>query len=277
MDEAQHNRFDYCCRKLLLKPGDRLIEVGTAWGYMAILAAEKYGADVTNYGIVPEQNRVFEEEIKKRGLRNVRNVVKDHRELVNEPNTYDKYVSLGVYEHSGQDCHEEWIKSIATALKPGGIGLLSFLSHMRRQPMEFLFEKYLYPGAYVPSLSQTLILLEKYDLSVVDIESLRYHYFLALDAWYKRFMDNWEEIHSIDPKRFDEHFRRTWTMYLAGGAETLREEDASFMDVSHIVFTKGRSEKYYPVDREFLYEDEVLEKQAGIIRRQAPVPPLLKR
>ena len=96
--KAQHDRFDYVCKKLLLKPGDKLIEVGSGWGYMSVLAAQKYGADVVNYGIVPEQNKVMRRMIEEKGLaEKVRIVDRDHRALVDEPEAYDKYVSLGVY------------------------------------------------------------------------------------------------------------------------------------------------------------------------------------
>jgi len=94
--EAQRRRCDYICRKLVLRPGDRLVEVGSGWGDMAMLAAETYGADVVNYGLVPEQNRVM-----RRGLTGrVRIVERDHRDLILEPAAYDRYLSVGVYEHA---------------------------------------------------------------------------------------------------------------------------------------------------------------------------------
>ena len=118
--EAQQRRCDYICRKLMLRPGDRLVEVGSGWGSMTMLAAEKYGADVVNYGLVPEQNRVMQERIEQRGLTGrVRIVERDHRDLMQEPVAYDRYLSVGVYEHAGFACQPLWIESIATALKPG--------------------------------------------------------------------------------------------------------------------------------------------------------------
>ena len=125
--EAQRQRCDYICRKLLLMPGDRLVEVGSGWGGMAIAAAEKYGADVVNYGLVPEQNRIMQARLEQRGLTGrVRIVERDHRDLMQEPAAYDRYLSVVVlYEHAGFASQPRWIESIATALKPGGIGMIS--------------------------------------------------------------------------------------------------------------------------------------------------------
>lgn len=125
LDEAQHNNFDLICQKLRLNPGDKLNEVGPGWGYMAMLAAEKYRADVTCYGLVSNQNKGMHTLMKSRNFGGRLTLVeKDHRELADEPGTYDRFVSIGVHEHAGRDCNEQWIKSIAMGLRPGGIGLI---------------------------------------------------------------------------------------------------------------------------------------------------------
>jgi cyclopropane-fatty-acyl-phospholipid synthase len=106
---------------------------------MSMLAAEKYGANVVNYNRVPEQNSVMQQRVAKRGLtERVKIVEKDHRELRQEPNTYDKYVSIGVYEHAGMDCQRDWIEGMAVALRPGGIGVLSSTTYMEHVPTEYL-------------------------------------------------------------------------------------------------------------------------------------------
>ncbi len=257
LDEAQHKKFDYICRKLRLQKGDKLVEVGAGWGYMSVLAAEKYGARVVNYGLVEEQNRVMQRSIDAKGLNDrVKIVVKDHRELINEPETYDKYVSIGVYEHAGLDCQEDWIKSIAACLKPGGTGVISTLCHMNRQRTNYIIDKYIFPGGNMPGLADTVRYMEDNGLTIVDMESMRPHYLRALEDWYKLFVKNWPAIQQLNPELFDEGFRRIWSVYLLGSLEGFNSP-AERLNVFHIVFTKGRSLDAYPDNREFLYKAQV--------------------
>jgi cyclopropane-fatty-acyl-phospholipid synthase len=119
LDEAQHNNFDLICQKLRLGPGSKLIEVGPGWGYMSMLAAEKYGAEVIGYGLVGSQNDAMRMLMRSRNFpRKVTLVEKDHRDLQGEPSSYDRFVSIGVHEHAGRDCNEQWIRSIAPACAP---------------------------------------------------------------------------------------------------------------------------------------------------------------
>ena len=120
LEEAQHNNFDLICQKLQLSPGDKLVEVGPGWGYMSMLAAEKYGADVTSYGLVPSQNDGMRMIMRSRNFRGkLKLVEKDHRELADELSNYDRFASIGVHEHAGRDCNEQWIRSIAIGLRQG--------------------------------------------------------------------------------------------------------------------------------------------------------------
>jgi cyclopropane-fatty-acyl-phospholipid synthase len=239
LDEAQHNNFDRICRKLQLNPGDKLVEIGPGWGYLAMLAAEKYGADVTSYGLVASQNEGMRALMGSRNFRgNLRLVERDHRELAYEPSAYDRFVSVGVHEHAGRDCNEQWIRSIATGLRPGGIGLISATFNMRKRPTNYSTIRHIFPGGYIPSLAETLILMEKHGLDVRAVESLSYHYRRSVDQWLKNLEARWEQIRSIDPARFNEKFRRTWLFYLGGAAETF-EAAREIINCYHITFVKG--------------------------------------
>ena len=250
LDEAQHNNFDAICKKLRINPGDRLIEVGPGWGYLAMLAAEKYRADVTCYGLVMNQNDGILQVMNRRGFSGKLALMeKDHRELSDEPRCYDRFVSVGVHEHAGRDCNEQWIKSIADCLRPGGIGLISATFNMRKRPTNYCTIKYIFPGGYIPSLAETLILMEKYGLNVECIENRSYHYHRSVEAWLKNFESNWEKIVALDPIRFNEKFRRAWLFYLAGAAETF-EAAREIINCFHIRFFKGHFAQRPPhIDR----------------------------
>lgn len=239
LDEAQHNNFDMICQKLQLQPGDKLVEIGPGWGYLSMLAAAKYGADVTCYGLVENQNDAMRALMKARNFHgNLRLVEKDHRELANEPASYDRFVSIGVHEHAGRDCNEQWIASIATGLRPGGIGLISATFNMKKRPTNYCTIKHVFPGGYIPSLAETLILMEKYGLNVRTVENLSSHYHRSVEQWLKNLEAHWDRIRAIDPARFTEKFRRVWLFYLGGAAETF-EAAREIINCYHVTFEKG--------------------------------------
>jgi cyclopropane-fatty-acyl-phospholipid synthase len=238
--EAQAERCEAICRKLQLKPGERLVEVGSGWGEMALHAAERHGVEVVNYGLVPEQNRVMAERVAARGLSGrVRIVERDHRDLAAEREAYDAYLSVGVIEHAGEPCQREWVESIARALKPGGIGLISTTSYIAQFPTEYLTIKYVFPGGSVPSLPRLLTLLDEAGLHVVLVEELGWHYQRTAEAWLDNFERHWDEIQALDPARFTERFRRIWTYYLEGVIEGFRP-GGSGLCLHHITFTRGK-------------------------------------
>jgi hypothetical protein len=120
---------------------------------MSMLAAQKYGADVTSYGLVPSQNDGMRMLMRSRNFSGKLALVeKDHRELANEPSRYDRFVSIGVHEHAGRDCNEQWIRSIATGLRPGGVGLISATFNMKKRPTNYCTIKHIFPGGPLPHL-----------------------------------------------------------------------------------------------------------------------------
>ena len=111
--------------------------------------------------------------------------------------------------------------------------------------------KHVFPGGYIPSLAETLLLMEKYGLDVRAVENLSYHYRRSVDQWLKNFETHWERMHAIDPVRFNEKFRRTWLFYLGGAAETF-EAAREIINCYHITFVKGhftRRGRSAPMDR----------------------------
>ncbi len=258
LDRAKVQNYAYICRKLRLEPGLEVVEVGSGWGYMPLLMRRQYGCRVTVYNPVPRQNAYMRERFAHWGCDDIRILDRDHRELVQEPERYDRYVSIGVYEHVGKDGYADWIRSIATALKPGGIGVLSSTFKMVREMTEFLTLKYIFPGGHLPSLPLTLQMMDRFGLTVVDLENLWPHYQKTVACWLDNLERHWEDIRALDPEVFNERFRRIWTLYLSGTVETF----GSGLDLFHIVFVKGRGSHLYPTTREWLYEAPLVDGEA---------------
>jgi cyclopropane-fatty-acyl-phospholipid synthase len=253
LDEAMDARFAYMCRKLYLKPGMHVVEVGSGWGYMTNLMARDHGVTVDTYGLVGTQNEALLRMARDWGVEDrVTLLEEDHRALACRPGRYDRYVSLGVLEHAGRACDADWIDSIETCLKPGGIGLLSVMTYSAPQDTDFITEKYIFPGGYIPHVARVVDLLEDRGLSIIDLENARRQYGRAAKEWLANFKRNWPEIQAIDPAVFDERFRRTWFVYLMGAA-TAFASTGSNLSVQQIVFSKGRDYDY-PLTRDFLYE-----------------------
>jgi cyclopropane-fatty-acyl-phospholipid synthase len=252
VDEAQINKVDHVCRKIMLARGETVIDIGCGFGGFMFHAHERYGAIPHGLNTTPEQVTAVEEEIHKRGLEGTMQVrLADFREVDRQ---YDKVVSIGVLEHAGRDQFAEVVKAHADFLKPGGLGLLHFIGHVGVRDTEFYIRKHIFPGGWIPSLAQAIAEMERCGLEIVDIENLRRHYAPTLDAWTERFDRNWENIRALDPGRFDDRFRRVWRTYLISCAEMFRSS-AGRTHLFQIVFSKGNiTRQNYPMSRGFLYE-----------------------
>jgi hypothetical protein len=147
--------------------------------------------------------------------------------------------------------------------------MLHFIGHVGRRDTEFYIRKHVFPGGWLPSLADVIVEMENAGLEVVDIENLRRHYAFTLDAWAERFDRNWPRIQALDPKRFDERFRRVWRVYLYGCAEMFRSPTGR-THLFQIVFAKGNvTHQSYPMSRAFLYEAEEAPAGAGLAVRRA--------
>ena len=192
------------------------------------------------------------QEIARRGLADQLSVREaDFREVDGQ---YDKVVSIGVLEHAGRDQLQAVIRAHADFLKPGGLGMLHFIGHIGPRETELFIRKHVFPGGWIPALSEVIVEMERCGLEVLDIENLRRHYALTLDVWARRFDRKWDAIHALDPKRFDERFRRVWRTYLIGCAEMFRSP-CGYTHLFQILFSKGNvSSSNFPMSRGYLYE-----------------------
>jgi cyclopropane-fatty-acyl-phospholipid synthase len=262
LEEAQRAKADHVARKVLLRPGEEVVDVGSGFGGFLMHAAQHYGVRITSINTTGSQAEHARRQIERFGIRNALQRHADFRAGDGQlANAFDKLVSIGCLEHAGRDQLAEVIRSHAKLLKPGGIGLIHFIGHVGHHDTDFFIRKYVFPGGWIPSLADAVIEMERAGLEVLDVENLRRHYALTLDAWAERFDRNWDRIRALDPKRFDERFRRIWRVYLYGCAEMFRSPTGQ-THLFQIVFSKGNvSRTSYPMTRDFLYADDGKSRQ----------------
>jgi len=264
LEEAQRNKIEHVANKLRLAQGEEVVDIGSGFGGFMFHAHDRFGVKVTGINTTTSQVEMVRAEIARRGLARSLDVIDtDFRDARRQ---YDKVVSIGTLEHAGRDQLDEVVRAHAAFLKPGGLGMLHFIGHVGDFQTEFFIRKHVFPGGWIPGLAQTLAAMERAGLEVLDVENLRRHYALTLDAWGERFDRNWNRIHALDPHKFNERFRRVWRVYLYGCAEMFRSAQG-YTHLFQIVFSKGNiTRESYPVSREFLYEQRAHRQDAGAQR-----------
>lgn len=212
LEQAQRAKMDHVCRKLLLKPGDRVVEAGCGWGGLARHMAKHYGVTVRSYNISHQQIVYAREKAKEQGLEGrVEYVEDDYRNL---SGTYDVFVSIGMLEHVGRRHFGSLADVIRRTLRrANGRGLLHFIGRDAPRPLNVWIRRRIFPGAYPPTLAEVFDgVLTPAGLSVVDVENLRLHYARTLSHWGRRYAAAAERVRAM----YGEEFRRAWQLYLAG-------------------------------------------------------------
>ncbi|WP_302442262.1 class I SAM-dependent methyltransferase [Colibacter massiliensis] len=233
LETAQHNKIYYTLEKLHLKKGMKLLDIGCGWGYLLIEAVQKYG--VKGYGctLSREQWKKGQERIKALGLEGqVRIDLIDYRDLAEEGRKYDRIVSVGMIEHVGRSNYSLYMKTASHMLKKGGLFLLHYISGHDESVGNPWMRKYIFPGGMLPSLREIIAKAYDYDFQVIDVESLRRHYYRTLMCWYHNFQAVREQV--IADK--GEEFARMWELYLCGCAVSFQIGN---IDVHQILMTKG--------------------------------------
>jgi cyclopropane-fatty-acyl-phospholipid synthase len=216
LEQAQNNKHEHLCRKLQLEPGMTLIDIGCGWGAMMFYAAEHYGAICTGYTISEEQYKWLNNKIKERGLEGRVTVkLQDYREAEGQ---FDRWVSIGMFEQVGSQFITPFMKTIAAALKPGGLGVLHTGGYRKKSFRAEWIERYIFPGGFLPSLAEMTEPMGELHLNVYDVEDLRLHYGETLEHWDKRFCENIDAVRAM----YDERFVRMWRLYLNGAASAFR-------------------------------------------------------
>lgn len=222
IEKAQVAKLDLVCRKLRLQPGETVVEAGCGWGGFALHAVRKYGVKVRAFNISKEQIAYAREKAERLGIGpdRLEYVHEDYRVIGRERRQYDKFASIGMFEHVGKENYAALYDIIHRAVKPKGMALVHSISRIAPAPLDPWLEKYIFPGAYIPSLAEMVTPVEKKDrpLHVVDVENLRYHYALTLDHWSARLEQNAAKIRA----QYGEAFLRMFRMYLRASAAGFR-------------------------------------------------------
>jgi len=225
LDEAQEAKLDLVCRKIGLKPGMKVLDIGCGWGGFAKYAAQKYGANV--YGITVSQEQVEFAEKFCRGL-DVKIELKDYRSLKGQ---FDRIVSIGMFEHVGRKNYRTFLNVVHECLKPDGLFLLHAIArNTSADSTDPWISKYIFPNSMLPSAKQITSASE--GLFVLeDWHSFGQYYDRTLMAWYKNFTENWASL----KETYDERFYRMWTYYLLISAGSFRSRRNQLWQ---IVFSK---------------------------------------
>lgn len=247
LHEAQLNKIQHILKKLQLKKGQRMLDIGSGWGWLIIEAAKKYGVEALGITLSEEQYKKTKERIKKDGLEDLVDVkLMDYRDLAQEEETFDRIVSVGMVEHVGRASLDEYMKTIDKLLKPRGISLLHCITGQVESEVNEWIKKYIFPGGYIPSVRELIAMMPDYDFHLVDMESLRLHYFKTLKNWAENFEEAIDEVRNM----YDEKFIRMWRMYLNGCAASFHYGE---IDVHQFLFTKGLNNDL-PLTRKYLYK-----------------------
>lgn len=231
--DAQVNKVDYILQKLYLKQGMTLLDIGCGWGYLLIEAAKKYGVKGLGITLSQEQKKKFEERIQEEGLSGQVSVeLMDYQDLHKSGRTFDRIVSVGMLEHVGREHYELYMKNVDAVLKQGGLFLLHYISALKEYPGDPWIKKYIFPGGTIPSLREMIHICGETNFYVLDVESLRRHYFRTLRCWNQNFEEHREEIEN----KMGTEFTRMWSLYLCSCAATFHN---GIIDLNQILISKG--------------------------------------
>jgi len=246
LEVAQYNKKAHIAAKLQLKPGQKILDIGSGWGGLALHLSQLANVDVTGVTLSVEQQKLAEERAKAAGLAGkVRFHLRDYR---HEPGKYDRIVSVGMFEHVGVAHYREFFHKVRDLLVDDGVLLLHSIGRMGPPygPSPWM-KKYIFPGGYTPSLSEVLAAVERAGLWVTDVEILRLHYAKTLRQWRRRFAANRDKAKAL----YDERFCRMWEFYLAGS-------EVAFRHMGQMVFQMQIAKRVdaVPLTRDYMHDVE---------------------
>jgi len=246
LDAAQLAKKRHLAAKLALKPGQRVLDIGSGWGGLGLYLAKTADVEVVGVTLSEEQYKLSNERAREAGLSDrVDFRLADYRSL---KENFDRIVSVGMFEHVGVGHYRTFFNTARRLLADDGVAVVHSIGRSdgpgTTNPW---IAKYIFPGGYIPALSEVVPVIERTGLYVTDVEILRLHYAETLRDWRRRFLDNRERAREI----YDERFCRMWEFYLAASETAFRYQG---MNNFQIQFT--RNQHALPITRDYMWHEE---------------------
>lgn len=246
LNEAQLAKKRHLAAKLQVNKGEKLLDIGCGWGGLGLYFARVLGADVTGVTLSHEQFGIANQRAKTLGLENrAKFLLEDYRNLNAQ---FDKIVSVGMFEHVGIGHFKEYFDHVKRLLKPDGRFVLHSIGRSGEPgATNPWIAKYIFPGGYIPSLSEVIPVIEKSGLIITDIEILRLHYAETLKAWRQSFLAHWDEAKAL----YDERFCRMWDFYLAASESAFRWQGMMVFQIQ-----LAHKQDAVPLTRDYIMQEE---------------------
>jgi len=246
LEQAQLDKKAHIAAKLYLKPGLKVLDIGCGWGGMALYLHEKYGVEVLGITLSEEQIKIAQERAEKAGVADkVKFQLIDYRKVEGK---FDRIVSVGMYEHVGPAHYRTFAAKCRSLLTDDGVMLLHTIGRIGPpRPTDTWTTKYIFPGGYIPSMSEIARAAEATRLVQTDVETLRMHYGYTLLHWLRRTQANKDAIVAM----YDERFYRMWEFYLAGSATGFFNGQMVNYQVQYV-----RDRTALPLTRDYMFEAE---------------------
>ncbi|SEE93324.1 cyclopropane-fatty-acyl-phospholipid synthase [Rhizobiales bacterium GAS191] len=259
LDDAQLAKKRHIAAKLLVRPGQHVLDIGCGWGGLALYLARVCKARVTGVTLSEEQHKVARARVAKEGLEDMIDIrLMDYRDV---EGTFDRVVSVGMFEHVGKGDYRAFFDKLRNVLPEDGVALLHTIGCGDEPgPTNPWVTKYIFPGGYIPALSDMTPVIEKSDLITTDIETLRLHYAYTLKAWRDRFLVRRDEM----AKLYDERFCRMWEFFLAASEAAFRFDRTLVFQVQ-----MAKHEDTVPITRDY-----IARREAEFRKIEAGLPPL---
>ncbi len=245
---AQINKVHHIINKLDSKPGRSLLDIGCGWGTLMLTAAKEYGLKVTGVTLSQEQYDFVQNRIKNEGLEAVAEVkLVDYRELGNQQ--WDYVTSVGMFEHVGAENLGTYFNDVAKYMKDDGVALIHGITRQGKGANNGWLNKWIFPGGYVPGITENMQHILDAGLQIADMEPLRRHYQKTTETWDENFNAKRAEITDL----MDERFTRMWDLYLQASAASFASGN---IDVIQYLLSKGPSAKTLPMTRDYIYNTQ---------------------